>query len=177
MRSKAINIVLAVVIIALVIVIAARETNYRDYQKGVDRVLNYSIYSSLNMTQYELIDMRTELQAYEGKQISVEEFQGIVSKSRNYFFFGDYTKKYDNNLGKQFNYINYASLNSYITALSDTVIPVKDVEFHKNNLMKIIKLWAPLTVKPDGNYLEPSMQLKKVLEETNNLANEGMKRI
>jgi hypothetical protein len=177
MKSQEKNIV--ILVLALIIIVGGiiGGNSYWNYHKNVNRVLNYSIYSSLNMTQHELLDIRTELEKYNGTLIGAEEFKSIVAKSRNYFFYGDYTKKYDNNLGKQFDYINYAELNFYMTYLSDTDISAKDIEFHKENLMKIIKLWAPLTVKANGNYLEPTPQLKKLIEETNKLAETGNKRI
>ncbi len=175
--------IVSLVIIALVIVVVVGGYSYREYQKGVNRVLNYSIYSSLNMTQSELLDIRTELKAYEGKQLTAEELQNIVSKSRDYFFYGDYTKKYDNNISMDFAYINYLDLNSYMTSLafitvpSTKEIPAEEIEYHKENLLKIIKLWAPHSFNVTDNYIQPPPRLRKLIEETNSLANDGMKRL
>jgi hypothetical protein len=149
---------------------------YSDYKHKVDDVLEYSIYSNLNATQQQLINLRDELKQYNDKQISSEAFYEIIHEPvRDYFLYGDYTYRFGR-IEKRFRYLDYADLNGYLLSLNEQ-LPAEEVEYHKENLMKIIKLWAPLTFDAMDNYLEPKEEVRELIEKTNILANEGMDRI
>ncbi|QOX62387.1 hypothetical protein FRZ06_02935 [Anoxybacterium hadale] len=147
-----------------------------DYKHKVNDVLEYSAYSNLNITQQQLINLRDGIKTYEGQQISSEEFYNIIhGPCRDYFLYGDYTREF-RYLNNKLSYLDYSALNTYIMLLNDK-IPPESIDYHKENLMKIIKLWAPLNFYAMDSYLEPNEELKKLIEETNTLANEGIERI
>lgn len=176
MKSKAINIVSAVFIVSIIIIIAVGGNAYQNYKRDVNDVLNDSIYSNLNITQQQLINLRDGIRTYESKPISSEEFYNIIhGPCRDYFLYGDYAIEF-RRLNSKLSYLDYSALNTYILLLNDQ-LPAESVDYHKDNLMRIIKLWAPLNFNASDNYMEPKPELKKLIEETNRLANDGIKSI
>ena len=77
---------------------------------------------------------------------------------------------------KKYSDIDYSDLNGYFLLLNEQ-IPSEQVEYHHENLMKIINLWASQNFNAMDNYLEVREDLKKLIEETDRLANDGMKQI
>lgn len=75
MKAQAKNIVIAVLVLVIAVGGYWSWNYHQTYQKNVNKILNYSIYSSLNMTQHELLSIRTELKEYEGKQITARFYR------------------------------------------------------------------------------------------------------
>lgn len=170
------NFIIGLIIIALGATIAICGSAYSNYKFRVNDILEYSIYANLNMTQQELINLKNEFKKHEGSRMSEEEFHNIIHEAlRNYFLYGDYTSKFQQ-VDKKYSDIDYSDLNGYFLLLNEQ-IPSEQVEYHHENLMKIINLWASQNFNAMDNYLEVREDLKKLIEETDRLANDGMKQI
>lgn len=173
MREK----IKSIVIFVLVLIIIVGGSICWDYQKAVNHALNYSISSSFKVTQQQLLNLREELKKYENTEMSLEEFQNILSEyDWDYFRFSDYTPEYKL-VDKRFAYVDFSDLNRYISNLTYGELPVEEVEFHKNNLLRICMYWNTMTFKMHTDYFQPEPQIEKVLEETNKMINQGENRL
>lgn len=173
MKDKSKNIV----IVVLLLVIVSGGYWVRNYTSNVKDALNSSIYSSLKITQKQSVSLRAELKQYDGKQMSLEEFNNIIHEyCFNYFFYNEFIGDYKD-IDESYNYLDFSDLNSYILSLYCTEIPVEDMEYHKENIAKICMYWNSLNFTRHADYSHPNPQLKQTLKKIHRLSQDGKKRI
>ena len=166
-----------VVIIALILLIAVGGYWIRNYIENVNYALNSSIYSSLTVTQKQLVSLRAELNQYNGKQMSLEDFSNIMHKySFDFFFYNEYTGDYKQ-INEAYDYLDFYDLNSYILSLYCSEMTVDDMEYHKANVAKICMYFNSLNFEKHTDYTHPYPKLKQTLEKIHTLVKQGENRI
>lgn len=166
------------IIAVLILGIIAAGFVFQDYHAHIIKGANYSIYTNLYTTQHVLIGYKEKLAEYEKQEISDEEFKAILSETE--FFLTKnacMTNKYGRHFGGKYDYVSLGDLGLYISFLSCTEFTTEELKYHKENLMKICRLWAPLTFHLTEDYSEPGASLKKAIEETERFSAEGNARI
>ncbi len=166
------------VMVMLIIGIMAAGFMFQNYHAHVIKGANYSIDTNLSTIQKVLVGYKEELVKYEKQEISNEEFNAILSETELYLTKNAHmTKKYGRHFGGKYDYVSLSNLKLYISFLTYTEFTTEELNYHKENLMKICKLWAPLTFHLTDDYTKPGATLKKVIEETERLSEEGTARI
>ncbi len=166
------------VMVMLIIGIMAAGFMFQNYHAHVIKGANYSINANLSTIQQVLIGYRDKLAEYEKQEISAEEFKAILSETEFYLTKNAYmTKKYGRHFGGQYDYISLGELEMYISYLSFTELKREELNYHKENLMKICKLWTPLSILITDDYTKPEANLKRAIEETRRLSVVGIARI